>query len=105
MWIDINVVVRFSDEYNIQLAWLRESPPSTSDLGQNFPALLRDLKALLAQGERSGEVHIDGPSADIRAWSLFDPMWMHENIVRKVGARAALRLGRESVLRGAARRR
>jgi AcrR family transcriptional regulator len=104
MWIDVNVVVRFSDEYNIQLAWLRESPPSTSDLGQNFPALLQDLKALLAQGERSGEVHIDGPSADIRAWSLFDPMWMHENIVRKVGARAALRLGRESVLRGAARR-
>jgi AcrR family transcriptional regulator len=104
MWIDVNVVVRFSDEYNIQLAWLRESPPSTSDLGQNFPALLQDLKALLVQGERSGEVHIDGPSADIRAWSLFDPMWMHENIVRKVGARAALRLGRESVLRGAARR-
>ena len=104
MWIDINVVVRFSDEYNIQLAWLRESPPSTSDLGQNFPALLRDLKALLAEGERSGEVHVDGPSADIRAWSLFDPMWMHENIVRKVGARAALTLGRESVLRGAARR-
>jgi AcrR family transcriptional regulator len=104
MWIDINVVVRFSDEYNIQLAWLRESPPTTSDLGQNFAALLRDLKALLAQGARAGEVHIDGPSADIRAWSLFDPMWMHENIVRKVGARAALRLGRESVLRGAARR-
>jgi hypothetical protein len=35
---------------------------------------------------------------------LFDPMWMHENIVRKVGARAALTLGRESVLRGAAHR-
>ena len=104
MWININAVVRFSDEYNIQLAWLRESPPSTSDLGQNFPALLRDLRGLLAQGARSGEVHIDGPSADLRAWSLFDPMWMHENIVRKVGARAALTLGRESVLRGAAQR-
>jgi AcrR family transcriptional regulator len=104
MWININVVVRFSDEYNIQLAWLRESPPTSSNLGQNFPALLRDLKELLAQGSQSGDVRIEGPSADIRAWSLFDPMWMHENIVRKVGARAALRLGRESVLRGAARR-
>jgi AcrR family transcriptional regulator len=104
MWININVVIRFSDEYNIQLAWLRESPPSTSNLGQNFPALLRDLKALLAQGERSRELHIDGPSADIRAWSLFDPMWMHEIIVRRVGTRAALALGRDSVLRGAARR-
>jgi AcrR family transcriptional regulator len=104
MWININVVVRFSDEYNIQLAWLRESPPTTSNLGQNFPSLLRDLKRLLAQGARSGDVRIEGPSADIRAWSLFDPMWMHENIVRRVGARAALTLGRESVLRGAARR-
>jgi AcrR family transcriptional regulator len=104
MWININVVVRFSDEYNIQLAWLRESPPSTSDLGQNFPALMRDLKGLLAQGGRSGEVRIEAPTADIRAWSLFDPMWMHENIVRKVSARAALTLGRETVLRGAAHR-
>ena len=55
MWININVVDRFSDEYNIQLAWLRESPPSTSNLGQHFPALLRDLKGLLANGARSGD--------------------------------------------------
>lgn len=102
MWIDISVVLRFSDEYNIQLAWLRESPPSTSNLGQNFPALLRDLKALLARGARAGELHIDGPSAEIRAWSLFDPLWMHETSVRKIGPEAALALGRETVLRGAA---
>ena len=104
MWVNINVVLRFSDEYNIQLAWLRESPPSTSDLGQNFPALLRYLKSLLSQGARAGELRIEGPSADIRAWSLFDPMWMHENLVRKVGARSALALGRDTVLRGAAQR-
>jgi AcrR family transcriptional regulator len=104
MWVDINVVLRFSDEYNIQLAWLRESPPATSDLGQNFPALLRGLKALLAEGTQAGELRIEGPSADIRAWSLFDPMWMHETLVRKVGARAALQLARDSVLRGAAER-
>jgi AcrR family transcriptional regulator len=104
MWININVVDRFSDEYNIQLAWLRESPPRTANLGQNFMARLRDLKALLAAGARSGELQIDGPSADIRAWALFDPMWMHESIVRKVGARAALGLARDTVLRGAAQR-
>jgi AcrR family transcriptional regulator len=102
MWIDLNVVLRFSDEYNIQLAWLRESPPSTSNLGHNFPLLLRDLRTLLGQGLRAGELRLDGPSADIRAWSLFDPLWMHENIVRRVGLRAALALGRDTVLRGAA---
>jgi AcrR family transcriptional regulator len=103
-WININAVVRFSDEYNIQLAWLRESPPSTADLGQNFPALLRSLKALLSEGSRAGELRIAGPSADIRAWSLFDPMWMHEGMVRRIGPRAALALGRDTVLRGAAER-
>jgi len=102
MWININVVDHFSDEYNIQLGWLRESPPSTANLGQNFIALLGDLKRLLARGTRADELSIAGPSADIRAWALFDPMWMHEDIVRKVGAGPALALGRESVLRGAA---
>jgi len=102
MWIDINVVLRFSDEYHIQLAWLRESPPSTSNLGQNFPALLRELKALLAAGAKAGELHIDGPSADIRAWSLFDPLWMHENGVSRIGPETALALGRDTVLWGAA---
>jgi AcrR family transcriptional regulator len=103
MWIDINVVDRFSDEYNIRLAWLRESPPRTLNLGQTFTARLRDLKALLAQGIRAGALHVEAPSADIRAWSLFDLMWMHETIVHKVGARAALALARDTVLRGAAR--
>jgi AcrR family transcriptional regulator len=103
MWVDINVVDRFSDEYNIRLAWLRESPPRTLNLGQTFTARLRDLKSLLAQGTRSGAVHVQAPSADVRAWSLFDLMWMHETIVHKVGARSALALARDTVLRGAAR--
>ncbi len=49
MWININAVDRFSDEYNIQLAWLRESPPNTANLGSSFTARLRDLKSLLAR--------------------------------------------------------
>src|SRR4051794_29536692 len=28
MWVNINVLDRFSEEFNIQLAWLRQSPPS-----------------------------------------------------------------------------
>jgi len=102
MWININVVDRFSDEYNIQLAWLRESPPSTMNLGSSFTARLRDLKSLLAQGARSGELRVEGPSADVRAWSLFELLWMPENIVRNLGPRGALSLARETLLRGAA---
>ena len=86
VWININAVVRFSDEYNIQLAWIRESPPNTTNLGSSFSARLSDLKSLLGQGLRSGELHVEGPSANIRAWSLFELLWMPENIVGKLGA-------------------
>ncbi len=102
MWINLNVVDRFSDEFNIQLAWLRESPPNTTNLGASFSARLRDLKSLLAQGLQSGELHLYGSSADIRAWSLFELLWMPENIVRKLGCRDAHTMARETVLRGAA---
>jgi AcrR family transcriptional regulator len=104
MWININVIERFNDEYNIELAWLRESPPNSANLGRTFTARLRDIKALLAEGARSGELHVEAPTADIRAWALFDAVWTDVGIVRKVGARGALGLARDSVLRGAARR-
>jgi AcrR family transcriptional regulator len=104
MWININAVDRFSDEYNIQLAWIRESPPSTANLGSSFSARLSDLRSLLAKGARSGELRVEGPSADIRAWSLFELLWMPENIVQKLGPRGALTLARETTLRGAAPR-
>ena len=64
MWININAVVRFKDEFNIQLAWIRESPPTTTNLGSSFSARLGDLKSLLAQGIRSGELHVRRP--DVR---------------------------------------
>ena len=101
-WININAVERFSDEYNIQLAWIRESPPDTANLGVSFAARMRDLRSLLAHGVRNGELAVDAPSADIRAWSLFEMLWMPENIVRKLGARGALLLARDTTLRGAA---
>jgi AcrR family transcriptional regulator len=104
-WLNINVVDRFSDEYNIQLAWLRDSPPDTTNLGTSFSARLADLKRVLAQGVREGSITVDAPSSDIRAWSLFELLWMPENIVRGLGPRRALTLARETTLRGALSRR
>jgi AcrR family transcriptional regulator len=101
MWININAVVRFKDEFNIQLAWIRESPPTTTNLGSSFSARLGDLKSLLAQGIRSGELRVHGPTADIRAWSLFELLWMPENMVDSLGPRDSLNLARQIILRGA----
>src|SRR5262249_8341748 len=35
MWVNINVLVRFSEEARIQLAWLRQSPPKSVSLGSS----------------------------------------------------------------------
>ncbi len=104
MWVNISAVARFSDEYNIQLAWLRESPPNSINLGSSFAARMRDLKSLLAQGVRAGELQLEGRSADIRAWSAFELLWMPENIVDTLGTEGALALARETTLRGAGTR-
>jgi AcrR family transcriptional regulator len=101
-WINTNIVDRYNDEYNIQLAWLRESPPSSADLGPGFSSRMDDLATVVERGIRSGEIQLDAPSADIRAWSLFEMLWTPESIVRSLGTHGAKRLTRETVLRGAA---
>jgi AcrR family transcriptional regulator len=103
-WININVVDRFSDEFNIRLAWLRESPPRTANLGASFTARLRDVQSLLAAGRRSDELRVGGRNAGVRAWALFELLWVPENIVRDPSPRAALAFSRATVLRGATRR-
>ena len=103
IWVNINIVDRFSDEFNIQLAWFRESPPSTSNLGTSFAARLRDVQSLLAAGRRAGELHVEGSTAGVRAWSIFELLWVPEEIVRDPSPRAALAFARSTTLRGAAR--
>jgi AcrR family transcriptional regulator len=100
MLANIHVVDHFSDELKIQLAWLRQSPPSTPDLGPSFNWHLRQLKALLAEGARSREIHIEGPTADLRARSLQEATTCPPSVV-SAGPRAAHSLARETVLRGA----
>jgi len=104
MWFDINVMDRFSEEFKIQLAGLRQSPPDSPNLRWPFPSRLRQVKTLLAEGTRSGDLHLEGASADVRARCLYSVIWMPENVVRSAGPRAALGLSRETVLRGAGER-
>ncbi|HZU81039.1 MAG TPA: TetR/AcrR family transcriptional regulator [Acidimicrobiales bacterium] len=104
MWANIHVTERFSDEFRIQLAWLRQSPPSTPDLGLSFGWHLRHVKAVMTEGEKSGEFHIEGATADVRARCLQEAIVFPPNIVRAAGHRAAQGLARETVLRGAVTR-
>jgi AcrR family transcriptional regulator len=103
-WLQINVLERFHDEFKIQLAWLRQSPPDTPDMAWSFPALLRRLKSMLKEGARMGELRIEGPSTELTARSIVDLTWVPEGILRIYGKRAALVHVRDTMLRGAARR-
>jgi AcrR family transcriptional regulator len=103
MWIDINVIDRFREDYRIQLAGLRESTPEIAERGWAMSRRLREIRTLLARGTKAGELLARGGSADERAWCALELIWMPENLV-VTGTRPALALARDTVLRGAAAR-
>ena len=99
-WVNINVLDRFHDEFRIQLAWMRQSPPDTPNPGWLFAKRVRQMKALLSEGIRSREIRIDSPSIEMLARCVIDVQWMPENILRAAGTRGALIHARDTVLRG-----
>ena len=103
-WIDINALDRFHDEFRIQLAWMRQSPPDTPNPGWSFTTRLRQLRSLLDEGLGSGEIRIESPSTAVLARCVLDVLWIPENILQKAGRRGALLHARDTVLRGVAER-
>ncbi|OBF57052.1 TetR family transcriptional regulator [Mycobacterium sp. 852002-50816_SCH5313054-b] len=101
-WVNVNALARFSDEFRIQLAWMRQSPPDTPNPGWLYATRLRQMKTLLAEGIRSGEISVDAASTAMLARCVIGLQWIPENIVAEVGKRAALVHARDTVLRGAA---
>ncbi|WP_445163922.1 TetR/AcrR family transcriptional regulator [Mycobacterium sp. Dal123C01] len=101
-WINVNALDQFSDEFRIQLAWMRQSPPNTPNPGWLYATRLRQMKSLLSEGIRSGEIRIDVPSTAMLSRCVIGLQWIPENILREVGKRAALVHTRDTVLRGAA---
>lgn len=91
---------RFADEFRIQLAWMRQSPPDTPNPGWLFTKRVRQMKALLSEGITSGEISIDSPSNDLLARSVICVGWIPESILRQVGTRASLLCVRDTSLRG-----
>jgi len=99
-WIDVNALERFHDEFRIQLAWMRNSPPDTPDVAYQFTTRMRQLKTLLTDGTRSGDISVDGPSKEMLSRCVLDTLWIPENIARTIGNRKSLLLARDTVVRG-----
>ena len=91
---------RFGDEFRIQLAWMRQSPPDTPNIGWLFAKRVRQMKALLAEGIKSGEIAIDSPSNETLARSVIGVGWIPENILHDLGIRRSLIHLRDTVIRG-----
>nr|WP_090281342.1 TetR/AcrR family transcriptional regulator [Mycolicibacterium komanii]CRL77509.1 transcriptional regulator [Mycolicibacterium komanii] len=101
-WLNINALDQFPDEFRIQLAWLRQTPPDTSTPAWSFTTRIRQMKALLSQGIRAGEIQVDSPTADLLARCIIGEQWIPENILQEIGTRNALILARDTILRGIA---
>jgi hypothetical protein len=96
---------QFPDEWKIQLAWMRQSPPDTPNPGLAFTMRLRQLRALLSEGIQSGDIRLeDPPSLAMLSRYVMDILWMPENIVRAQGKHGALSNARDTVVRGVAER-
>ena len=99
-WVNTNALDRFGDEFRIQLAWMRQSPPDTPNPGWLFAKRVRQMKTLLAEGIRSGEITIDSPSNEMLARSVIGVGWIPENILHDLGTRQSLIHIRDTALRG-----
>lgn len=102
-WVNVNALDQFGDEFRIQLAWMRQSPP-TGDQGWSYTTRLRQMKSLLSEGIRSGQIRIESPSQAMLGRCVISVQWIPENILGVVGTRAALIHVRDTVLRGVSTR-
>lgn len=101
-WLNINALESFPDEFRIQLAWLRQSPPDVAEPGWSYSTRVRQMKSMLSEGIKAGQIRVDTPTLDILARAVIGVQWIPENILRELGPRAALIHSRDTVLRGAA---
>ncbi len=101
IWLQINVMARFHDEFKIELAWLRQSPPETALFNWSFQAAARALRTLHRDGVKAGDLRALNASGDIVARCLFALTWMPEASFRTGDLRGGLALARDTVLRGA----
>jgi AcrR family transcriptional regulator len=101
-WLNINALDQFPDEFRIQLAWMRQSPPDIAEPGWVFTTRVRQTKSMLSAGIRSGEIRIESPSAEMLARCVIGVQWIPENILAELGTDRALTHSRDTVIRGVA---
>jgi AcrR family transcriptional regulator len=103
-WVDTNALEKFGDEFRIQLAWMRQIPPDAPNPSMQFPKRLRQIKSLLAEGIRCGDIDSGGASVEMLARCVIVLKWIPADILRQLGTRASLVHVRDTMLRGVVNR-
>ena len=98
-WVNVKALERFPDEWKIQLAWIRQSPPNAANPGLHFKTPMRQLRTLLVDGIQRNQIRKMSP-VGLLSRCVMGVLWMPENIVREAGARPAHAHARNTVLRG-----
>lgn len=107
LWLDVNFFERFPQEFAITKSWLRGISHATRDLGAFHDERSEQIKAVVAEGIRLGELRADytgaaAPNPDVLARCLFDLTWPSYRLLEKHGKQGTLAYFRATVLRGAA---
>jgi AcrR family transcriptional regulator len=101
-WVNINALNRFGDEFRIQLAWMRQIPPTASNPSVEFPTRLKQTRSLLSQGIQSGTITIVDAPKETLARCVIGLQWLPENILRDIGTNESMAHVRDTLLRGVA---
>jgi AcrR family transcriptional regulator len=101
-WLNVNALDQFSDEFRIQLAWMRQSPPGAANPGWSFATRLDQMQTMLSQGIDSGQLRPQSSSLEVVARCIVGIQWIPQNILTSVGKRTAMLHVRDTVLRGIA---
>lgn len=101
-WVNLNALERFELEFQIQRAWLRTSPPDTSEQLVALKRRAWQLGNVLKEGRRNREIRMGGVPMTRLTACVRDLIWMPQSVVAAVGTGSALRHSRQTLLFGAA---
>jgi AcrR family transcriptional regulator len=99
-WVHTNALVRFGDEFRIQLAWMRQIPPDAPNPSVQFAKRLRQTKTLLSQGIKSGEIKVEDSRGEMLARCVIVLEWIPADILHGLGMRQSLIHLRDTMIRG-----
>ena len=83
-WVNIKALERFPDEWKIQLAWIRQSPPHAANPGLHVKTRMRQLRTLLVEGIQRKQIR-KMSRVGLLSRCVMDVLWMPENIVARGG--------------------